>query len=228
MPQNGVVTQYDDLGFSLNPTKTAATAWNTAGLAPPAAPTLGTATSGGTVLAGTYQVEVTYVNALGETVASASASQVTTGSTSTLTVNSPVASGNATGWYAYVTQAGGSTYTRQQAAGSPTNIGTNLTITAPPTSTGLNPPASNTAGSPVKAGAGRLAKAVVTTALAGSGSQLAFYDNARGDTSGTPLLTIPVAAGTAGAVFPVDLPVTAGISAAGLQLTAGAVTLGYT
>lgn len=226
MPQNGVVTQYDDLGFSLNPTSTKAVAWNTAGLAPPAAPTLGTATTGGTVLAGTYQVEVTYVNAQGETIASASASQVTTGSTSTLTVNSPVASGNATGWYAYVTQAGGSTYTRQQAAGSPTAIGSNLVLTAPPTSAGLNPPASNTAGSPVKAGAGRLAKVIVTTALAGSGSRLAFYDNATGDASGTPLLTIPVASGTVGAVFPVDLPVTAGISAAGLALTAGAVTLG--
>jgi hypothetical protein len=160
-------------------------------------------------------------------VASAPASQVTTGSTSTLTVSSPAASGNATGWYAYVTQAGGSTYTRQQAAGSPTAIGSNLVLTAPPTSTGLNPPASNTAGSPARTGAGRLARAVVTTALAGSGGQLAFYDNARGDTSGTPLLTIPVAAGTAGAVFPVDLPVTAGISAAGLALTAGAVTIGY-
>jgi hypothetical protein len=228
MPFNGVVTNYDDNGFSLNPVKTAAVAYNTAGLAAPAAPTLGTATSGGTVLAGTYQVVVTYVNAQGETVASASASQVTTGSTSTLTVNSPVASGNAAGWYAYVTQAGGSTYTRQQAAGSPTNIGTNLTLTAPPTSTGLNPPASNTAGGNVKAGAGRLAKAVVTTALTGSGGNLSFFDNAAGGASGTPLLTIPVAAGTVGAVFTPDLPVTAGISAAGLALTAGAVTLAYT
>lgn len=227
MPLNGVVTQYDDNGFSLNPTKTAPVAWNTAGLAAPAAPTLGTATTGGTILAGTYQVIISYVNAQGETVGSASASQVTTGSTSTLTVNSPAASGNATGWYAYVTQAGGSVYTRQQAAGSPTAIGSNLVLTAPPTSTGLNPPASNTAGGNIKTGAGRLAKAIVTTALAGSGGNLSFFDNTTG-ASGTPLLTIPVAAGTVGAVFPVDLPVTTGISAAGLALTAGAVTLAYT
>lgn len=122
---------------------------NGTALSAPAAPTLGTATTGGTVLAGTYQVKVTYVDAAGETLASASASQVTTGSTSTLTVTSPSALTGATGWYAYVTQAGGSTYTRQQTAGSPTAIGTGLTLTAPPTSSGANPPAANTSGSPV-------------------------------------------------------------------------------
>ena len=112
----------------------------------PNAPTLATATTGGTVLAGTYQVEVTYVNALGETTASLSTSQVTTGSTSTLTIDSPAASNSATGWYAYVTQAGGSTYYRQQGSGSPTAIGTNLVLTAPPTTSGANPPGSNTTG----------------------------------------------------------------------------------
>ncbi|HET8625907.1 MAG TPA: hypothetical protein VFL91_00705 [Thermomicrobiales bacterium] len=119
-------------------------------LAAPSAPSLSTAATGGTVAAGTYQAEITYVNAQGETVASAGASITTTGATSTLTVASPPAAGSgsqtATGWYAYVTQAGGSIYTRQQAAGSPTAIGTNLTLTAPPTSTGAAPPASNTAG----------------------------------------------------------------------------------
>ncbi len=113
----------------------------------PAVPALATATSGGTVANGVYQVEVTYVNALGETTASATASITTTGSgLSTITITSPAASGTATGWYAYVTQAAGTTYTRQQAAGSPTAIGTNLVISAPPTSTGANPPAANTAG----------------------------------------------------------------------------------
>jgi hypothetical protein len=114
-----------------------------AALAAPAAPTLATATTGGTVLAGTYKVIVTYVNANGETVGSASASQVTTGSTSTITITSPTQPGGATGWYAYVTQVGGSVYTRQQAAGSPTNIATNLVLTAPPTSSGANPPVVN-------------------------------------------------------------------------------------
>ena len=64
----------------------------------------------------------------------------TTADTSTLTVASPAANANATGWYAYITQVGGSTYTRQQTAGSPTAIGTGLTLTAPPTSTGAQPP----------------------------------------------------------------------------------------
>lgn len=115
-----------------------------AALAAPAAPGHATATTGGTILAGTYTFAVTYVNANGETVASATATQVTTGSTSTLTINSPSQPGGATGWYAYVSQVGGTTLTRQQAAGSPTAIGTNLTLTAPPTSTGANPPTLNT------------------------------------------------------------------------------------
>jgi hypothetical protein len=118
-------------------------------LAAPSAPSVSNSGTGGTVAAGTYQVEITYVNAQGETVGSASASTTTSGTTSTITITSPAAAGSgsgaATGWYAYVTQAGGSTYTRQQAAGSPTAIGTNLTLSAPPTSTGANPPASNTA-----------------------------------------------------------------------------------
>jgi len=106
----------------------------------PPAPVPTNAASGGTVAAGTYGVEVTYVSAGGETVASAPGTTTPTGSTSTLTVPSPPANANATGWYAYVTQAGGSTYTRQQAAGSPTAIGTALTLTAPPSSSGAQPP----------------------------------------------------------------------------------------
>lgn len=106
----------------------------------PAAPVPTNAGSGGTVLAGVYGVKVTYVSAAGETVASAAGTTTTTGTTSTITIPSPAANANATGWYAYVTQVGGSTYTRQQAAGSPTAIGTGLTLTAAPTSTGAQPP----------------------------------------------------------------------------------------
>jgi hypothetical protein len=106
----------------------------------PAAPAPTNAATGGTVAAGTYGVKVTYVSATGETIASAAGTTTTSGSTSTITIPSPAANANATGWYAYVTQAGGSTYTRQQAAGSPTAVGTALTLTAPPTSTGAQPP----------------------------------------------------------------------------------------
>jgi hypothetical protein len=104
----------------------------------PAAPTVATATTGGTVLAGVYEVVTSYVNAAGETVGSVNSSITTTGSTSTITVTSPPALDGATGWYAYVSQDDGSaaSATRQQAAGSPTAIGTNLTLTAPPTTTG--------------------------------------------------------------------------------------------
>jgi hypothetical protein len=111
-----------------------------AALAAPAAPAPTHASTGGTVAAGTYGVKATYVNGNGETVASAAGTVTTTGTTSTITVPSPSAETGATGWYAYVTQAGGSTYTRQQTAGQPTAIGTALTLTAPPTSTGATAP----------------------------------------------------------------------------------------
>ncbi len=110
----------------------------------PAAPAPTNAATGGTVTAGTYGVVTTYVNAYGETVGSTAGTTTTTGATSTITVPSPAASGNATGWYAYVTQPGGSIYYRQQPAGSPSAIGTALPITAPPTVTGAQPPAANT------------------------------------------------------------------------------------
>lgn len=132
-----------------------------AALAVPAAPAPTTATTGGTVLAGVYQVVITYVGANGESLASVSGSVTTTGSTSTITVPSPSASTGATGWYAYVSQAGAaaSTATRQQAAGSPTAIGTALTLTAPPTTTGVVPPS--------KAG-------LVVTNAAGSSNAFAY------------------------------------------------------
>lgn len=110
---------------------------------PPPAPAPTTATTGGTVAAGVYQVLVTYVNASGESLASAAGQVTTTGTTSTITVPSPPAATGITGWYAYVSQAGGTAASakRQQAAGSPTAIGTPLTLTAPPISTGSPLPA---------------------------------------------------------------------------------------
>jgi hypothetical protein len=115
-------------------------------LAVPVAPVPSTAATGGTVLAGTYGVEVTYVNVQGESLPSANGPITTTGTTSTIKIPSPPGAGNAWGWYAYVTQVNGVTFTRQQTAGSPTPLGTNLTLTAPPTNTGANPPGANTTG----------------------------------------------------------------------------------
>ena len=110
-------------------------------LLPPVAPVPTTATSGGTILAGVYGVEVTYINLYGETVASVNGPVTTTGSTSTITIPSPPAVTDANGWYAYVTQVSGVTFTRQQAAGAPTALGTSLTLTAPPSSGGAAAPA---------------------------------------------------------------------------------------
>ena len=116
-----------------------------AGLPAPAQPVPTTAPAGGTVADGTYQVRVTYVNAAGESLASTAGSVTAAGGgTSTLTIPSPRRQPGATGWFGYCTQAGGATFTRQQAPGSPTAIGTPLVLTAPPTSGGAAPPAANT------------------------------------------------------------------------------------
>jgi PKD domain len=108
-------------------------------LAPPP-PTL-TLSSGGAVPAGTYQVMLTYVTASGETITGAPQSVTTTSADGTFTISSPPPHGGVTGWYAYVTQKGGTTFTRQQAAGSPSQIGQDLTLASSPTSTGAAPPA---------------------------------------------------------------------------------------
>lgn len=124
---------------SLN-TYTASFNLQDAPLTKPAPPTLATAATGGTVLAGTYNVSISYTDASGETVGSGQSSIVTTGTTSTITITSPPANVNATGWYAYVSSlAAPLVLTRQQTAGSPTAVGTNLTLTAPPTTSGANP-----------------------------------------------------------------------------------------
>lgn len=115
-----------------------------AALAAPGTPVgTGNTGSGSTLAGGNYKVILTYVNSNGETTGSASTTIAVT-ATDNLVIDSPSAETGATGWYAYVTQAGGNTYTRQQAAGHPTAVGTNLTITAPPTSSGTNPPTLNT------------------------------------------------------------------------------------
>jgi hypothetical protein len=108
----------------------------------PAAPEVSNAAGGGTVAAGTYQAQVTYVGPPGESIASASTS-TTLSAEGTITIDSPASSsdvGGATGWYCYILSPGGSSYYRQQASGSPTAIGTNLTLTAPPATSGTTAP----------------------------------------------------------------------------------------
>ena len=63
----------------------------------PPVPTLAVASTGGTVLAGTYKVMVTYVTGAGDSLASASQTVTTSGSTSTITIGSPPPLSGATG-----------------------------------------------------------------------------------------------------------------------------------
>jgi hypothetical protein len=71
---------------------------------------LATATTGGTITAGTYIYAVTAINALGETLISNERTIVTTGATSTVTVTWAAVTG-ATGYKLYKTAAGGATQT---------------------------------------------------------------------------------------------------------------------
>jgi len=77
-----------------------------------AAPTLGTATTGGTLAAGTYTYSNTAIVNGVETQASATANQVTTGSTSTVTVTAPVTSGATA--YRFYGRTGSQLFMKQQ------------------------------------------------------------------------------------------------------------------
>lgn len=79
-------------------------------LAAPVQSALATATTGGTITAGTYRYVVTAINASGETIASNEQTIVTTGSTSTVTVTWSAVTG-ATGYKLYKTAAGGASGT---------------------------------------------------------------------------------------------------------------------
>lgn len=91
-----------------------------------------TATTGGTIAAGTYYLKVAALNATGETVASNEVNITTTGSTSTVTANWASVS-NATSFKVYWgSSAGNENVYATQASGSATS----LVITAAPTSSG--------------------------------------------------------------------------------------------
>lgn len=141
--------------------------FSNANLPAPPAPSTATATTGGTLAAATYNVQVTYVNPTGETVASAVSTQVTTGATSTITVTSPVANGDATGYNVY---AGTGTPTKQ---GATTPIGTNFTFTS--VSAGAALPGANTANSPVVA-----SSTLITSLGIANGDELIVFNTPLG------------------------------------------------
>ena len=101
-------------------------------------PVLTASGTGGTLPAGAYQVELTYVLSGGEKSASASSEITTTGGTSTITIASPPPEPGVIGWNAYVTQPGGATFTLQNT--TPNTIGQSMTLSAPPTGSGATPP----------------------------------------------------------------------------------------
>jgi hypothetical protein len=92
-----------------------------------------TATTGGTIAAGTYQITVTARAGGGESVISNRVAQVTTGATSTITITVATEPTGALGYNLYVSQVGGG-------AGSETFqvafVGNTYTLTAPPTAGG--------------------------------------------------------------------------------------------
>jgi hypothetical protein len=102
-----------------------------------------TATTGGTIAAGTYAVVVTAKGSFGETAVSNNTAQVTTGATSTITVNVTTEPAGSLGIYRlYVSQPGGAVGT---ATLQTEFVGTSYTLTTAPTSTGaVNPGATNT------------------------------------------------------------------------------------
>lgn len=105
-----------------------------------------TATTGGTIAAGTYAVVVTAKTGFGETAISNNTAQVTTGATSTITVNVTTEPAGSLGVYnLYVSQAGGAVGT---ATFQTTFVGNTFTLTTAPTNTGaVNAGATNTSAS---------------------------------------------------------------------------------
>lgn len=118
-----------------------------AALPTPPAPYLTSSASGGSIGAVTVYVEITLVDANGETVASGESSVTfASGSTNEVVVTSPTQIGGATGYKVYAATTSGSE--EVQNSGTAIAIGTNYTITAVATGT-ATPPASNTTGKAV-------------------------------------------------------------------------------
>ncbi len=118
---------------------------------PSTAPAPTTQTTGGTILAGTYQCLYTWVTALGETQVSPVGAITTSGTTSTITVPLPVAfPTGVTSANVYVSQAGG-TAASATLQGAIAASGGSLTLTAPPTTSGAAEPQSNTTSAALQA-----------------------------------------------------------------------------
>lgn len=156
-------------------------------LAPPARPTL-TATPGGPLIARTYFIRVTYVNAAGETIASAE-NHVAIAAGRRLTVNSPPALAGATGYNVYAGTTAGSGTLQNSAAIA---IGTRFTEPATGLVAGTAPPAADTSGGLVAPGAPGVGS---TTTTATTFFVRATYVNPRGETTVSTEAHLAVPAG---------------------------------
>jgi hypothetical protein len=170
----------------------------------PAAPTVSSAGTGGSIPAGTYYVVVTYSGSGGETLASAASITTTTGATSTITVSVPAAAVGASAFKVYVgTASGGPFYLQNGAAGSPIS-GAAYTLSVAPTLSGTTAPAADTSNVNVaSAGAPFAAGDVGNTIQVASGNgwtagfyQVVAFDAASGKAT---LDRSPVAGGAANA-----------------------------
>jgi hypothetical protein len=126
---NGTVTSFVATATSITP--------------PNAAPGVATATTGGTIVPGTYVVGFAWVNANGQTTLSPTATIVVPAgtNTNTITVTVPALPAGATSAAVYMSQAGGTALTQQG-----TTATTTYTQTAPLTTTGAVPNTSNLTG----------------------------------------------------------------------------------
>lgn len=109
---------------------------------PTTAPTVTTATTGGSIAAGTYLCSYSWTTDAGETAVSSSGTITTTGATSTVTITAPTSLPvGATGMNVYISTAGGGTGTEIRGGFSGSNV---LTLTVLPSGT-ASAPSSNTA-----------------------------------------------------------------------------------
>lgn len=107
---------------------------------PPARVTVGG--SGGSLPVGTYQIEITYVTASGESAPSAPVTAQVTSSGAAITIEAPPAAAGATGWRVYVSGGAGLSGSAFQLQGSTDTLGTNVTLTS--VGSGARPPSPTT------------------------------------------------------------------------------------
>jgi flagellar hook-associated protein 3 FlgL len=161
---------FDQVFSAFNQLQAGTTA--TFGPAPTLPAGLTTATTGGTLAAGTYTVAYSFTSATGESPASPLATVTTTGATSTINVAPPTLPPGATGWNAYISPVGASSPLYRQNA-APLGAAS-FTQSAPPSTTGAQAPGTPT----IQASIGSLDTALnaMLTARAQNGAKMNRVD----------------------------------------------------